>query len=54
DVLTATNCMLSIESQVVMGPQQNTLARMAAFFACYYVFNLVYQEEASNTLKFIQ
>lgn len=54
DVLTATNWMLSIESQVVVGPHQNFVAGLAAFFSCYYIFNLVYQEEASNTLEFIQ
>ncbi|KAM7404169.1 hypothetical protein PAMA_004549 [Pampus argenteus] len=27
---------------------------MAALFSCYYVFSLVYQEEASSTLEFIQ
>jgi len=43
--------MLSIEGQVVVGPHLNI--GMAAFFSCYYVFNLVYQEEVSSTLKFI-
>ena len=54
DVLTATNWMLSIECQVVMGPHQNIVAGMAAFFSCYYIFSLVYQEEAASTLEFIQ
>ncbi|XP_035507917.1 uncharacterized protein LOC118320902 [Morone saxatilis] len=54
DVLTTTNWMLSIEGQVVVGPHQNIVAGMAVFFSCYYVFNLVYQEEASSTLEFIQ
>uniref|UniRef100_A0A0F8AHU0 Uncharacterized protein n=1 Tax=Larimichthys crocea TaxID=215358 RepID=A0A0F8AHU0_LARCR len=54
DVLTATNWMLSIEGQVTVGPHQNIVAGMATLFSCYYVFNLVYQEEASSTLEFIQ
>ncbi|TKS67894.1 hypothetical protein D9C73_000782 [Collichthys lucidus] len=54
DVLTATNWMLSIEGQVTVGLHQNIVAGMAALFSCYYVFNLVYQEEASSTLEFIQ
>jgi len=54
DVLTATNWMLSSEGQVVVGPHQNIVAGMAAFFSCYYVFNLVYQVEASSILEFIQ
>ncbi|XP_048119596.1 uncharacterized protein LOC125307588 [Alosa alosa] len=54
DVFTATNWMLSIEGHVVVGPHQNIVAGLAALFACYYAFNLVYQEEASNTLEFIQ
>ncbi|TKS65224.1 hypothetical protein D9C73_028486 [Collichthys lucidus] len=54
DVLTATNWMLSIEGLVTVGPHQNIVPGMAALFSCYYVFNLVYQEEASSTLEFIQ
>ncbi|TKS65530.1 hypothetical protein D9C73_028010 [Collichthys lucidus] len=54
DVLTATNWMLSIEGHVTVGPHQNIVPGMAALFSCYYVFNLVYQEEASSTLEFIQ
>ncbi|KAI3352086.1 hypothetical protein L3Q82_020912 [Scortum barcoo] len=49
-----TSWMLSIEGQVVVGPHQNIVAGMAVFFSCYYVFNLVYQEEAACTLEFIQ
>ncbi|KAL2082774.1 hypothetical protein ACEWY4_022592 [Coilia grayii] len=54
DVLRATNWMLSIEGQVIVGPHQNIVAGLAVFFSCYYIFNLVYQEEAVNTLEFIQ
>ena len=39
---------------VTVGPHQNIVPGMAALFSCYYVFNLVYQEEASSTLEFIQ
>lgn len=54
DVLKPTSWMLSIEGQVVVGPHQNIVAGMAVLFSSYYVFNLVYQEEASITLEFIQ
>lgn len=54
DVLTATNWMQSIESQVVVVPHQNFVAGLAVFFSWYYIFNLVYQEKASSTLEFIQ
>ncbi|CAL8290569.1 unnamed protein product [Merluccius merluccius] len=54
DVLTATQWMLSIEGQVVVPPHPKFVAGVAAFFASFYIFNLVYQEQASCTLEFIQ
>nr|XP_055062817.1 uncharacterized protein LOC129445849 [Misgurnus anguillicaudatus] len=54
EILTATQWMLSIEGQVVVSPHPNLVAGFAALFAAYYNFNLVYQEEASSTLEFVQ
>nr|XP_005158438.1 uncharacterized protein LOC101885684 [Danio rerio] len=54
DILTATQWMLSIEGQVVVGPHPNFIAGFAALFSSYYNFNLVYQEQASCTLEFVQ
>ena len=54
EVLTATQWMLSIKGQVVVPPHPNFVAGMAAFFSSFYIFNLVYQEQASCTLEFIQ
>ena len=49
EVLTAANWMLSIEGQVVVPPHPNFVAGIEALFASYYIFNLVYQEEAPHT-----
>ncbi|MGL4645725.1 MAG: hypothetical protein ACRCVL_01195, partial [Cetobacterium sp.] len=54
EILTATQWMLSIEGQVVVNPHPNLVAGFAALFVSYYNFNLVYQEEASSTLEFVQ
>ncbi|KAF1394353.1 hypothetical protein PFLUV_G00025670 [Perca fluviatilis] len=54
ELLTASFWMLSIEGQVVLPPHPNFLAGVAALFSSYYNFNLVYQEQASCTLEFIQ
>nr|XP_055063835.1 uncharacterized protein LOC129446653 [Misgurnus anguillicaudatus] len=54
ELLTASVWMLSIEGQVVVPPHPNFVAGMAALFSSYYNFNLVYQEQASCTLEFIQ
>ncbi|XP_041866818.1 uncharacterized protein LOC121655942 [Melanotaenia boesemani] len=54
EVLTANDWMLTIEGQVVLPPNTNFVAGMAALFSSYYNFNLVYQEQASCTLEFIQ
>ncbi|KAG9273476.1 hypothetical protein AMEX_G547 [Astyanax mexicanus] len=54
DDLTGAQWMLSIEGQVVVPPHPNFVAGIAALFASYYNFNLLYQEQASCTLEFIQ
>ncbi|MEQ2177670.1 hypothetical protein GOODEAATRI_005962 [Goodea atripinnis] len=47
--------MISIESHVICQSIQPTFqSGLAAFFAVFYVFNLQYQDEASQTLEFIQ
>ncbi|KAK0149544.1 hypothetical protein N1851_009715 [Merluccius polli] len=49
--------MLSIEGRVVIPPAAhlvNFTTALAALFACFYVFNLEYQVEASTTLEFVQ
>lgn len=49
--------MLSIEGRVVIPPgahMADFTTALAALFACYYVFNLEYQVEASTTLEFVQ
>lgn len=54
EVMKPRAWMLSIEGQVVMGPQANFVNGIAALFVSYYNFNLQYPEEASCTLEFIQ
>ncbi|KAL1252211.1 hypothetical protein QQF64_020007 [Cirrhinus molitorella] len=39
---------------MIVNPHPNIVAGFAALFASYYNFNLVYQEEASSTLEFVQ
>ncbi|KAL0152014.1 hypothetical protein M9458_052680 [Cirrhinus mrigala] len=46
--------LILIEGQVVVNPHPNFVAGLAALFASYYIFNLVYQHEACCTLEFIQ
>ncbi|CAL8263268.1 unnamed protein product [Merluccius merluccius] len=56
-ILTAKKWMLSIEGRVVIPPAAhlvNFTTALAALFACFYVFNLEYQVEASTTLEFVQ
>lgn len=56
-ILTAKKWMLSIEGRVVIPPgahMADFTTALAALFACYYVFNLEYQVEASTTLEFVQ
>ncbi|XP_026053218.1 uncharacterized protein LOC113039532 [Carassius auratus] len=56
-ILTAKKWMLSIEGRVVIPPgahMADFTTAFAALFACYYVFNLEYQVEASTTLEFVQ
>ncbi|XP_026122090.1 uncharacterized protein LOC113105164 [Carassius auratus] len=56
-ILTAKKWMLSIEGKVVIPPgahMADFTTALAALFACYYVFNLEYQVEASTTLEFVQ
>lgn len=56
-ILTAKKWMLSIEGRVVIPPAAHLVdftTALAALFACYYVFNLEYQVEASTTLEFVQ
>ncbi|XP_042609274.1 uncharacterized protein LOC109074886 [Cyprinus carpio] len=56
-ILTAKKWMLSIEGRVVIPPgahMADFTTALATLFACYYVFNLEYQVEASTTLEFVQ
>ncbi|XP_052429411.1 uncharacterized protein LOC127970748 isoform X2 [Carassius gibelio] len=56
-ILTAKKWMLSIEGKVLIPPgahMADFTTALAALFACYYVFNLEYQVEASTTLEFVQ
>lgn len=46
--------MMSMEETIVMGPRNNLLNGEAATFAAYYVFNLQFPKEASNTHEFVQ
>ncbi|KAK5603501.1 hypothetical protein CRENBAI_006149 [Crenichthys baileyi] len=52
---TLCKWMISIESHVICQSIQPTFqSGLAAFFAVFYVFNLQYQDEVSQTLEFIQ
>ncbi|XP_071313889.1 uncharacterized protein [Trachinotus anak] len=56
-ILTAKKWMLWIEGSVVIPPAAHLVdftTALATLFACYYVFNLEYQVEASATLEFVQ
>ncbi|KAI4878078.1 hypothetical protein NFI96_007466 [Prochilodus magdalenae] len=47
--------MVGIEGQVICeGVQPTFSSGLAALFACYYIFNLQYQEGAACTLEFMQ
>uniref|UniRef100_A0A3B4XNK6 Si:dkey-15h8.17 n=1 Tax=Seriola lalandi dorsalis TaxID=1841481 RepID=A0A3B4XNK6_SERLL len=54
DLMKPRSWMLSIEKNVVMGPHNNILSRLAALFASFYNLNLQYPEDSSCTLEFIQ
>ncbi|XP_067291128.1 uncharacterized protein [Pseudorasbora parva] len=55
-VFIAKKWMLTMEGRVIIEPQELTdfQSALAILFGCYYVFNVQYQEEAMNTLEFIQ
>lgn len=55
-VLAAEKWMLTIEGSVHIQPEDlpDFPSAAAVLMACYYVFNLEYQEEAASTLEFIQ
>ncbi|XP_041960247.1 uncharacterized protein LOC121718897 isoform X1 [Alosa sapidissima] len=53
-ILTSERWMLSIEGRVVIPPSADFTSALATLFACFYVFNLEYQVEASTTLEFVQ
>ncbi|KAI4881779.1 hypothetical protein NFI96_011478 [Prochilodus magdalenae] len=47
--------MVGIEGHVICeGVQPTFSSGLAALFACYYNFNLQYQEDATFTLEFMQ
>uniref|UniRef100_A0A8C2BC44 Uncharacterized protein n=1 Tax=Cyprinus carpio TaxID=7962 RepID=A0A8C2BC44_CYPCA len=55
-VFIAKKWMLTMEGRVIMEQPELTdfQSALAILFGCYYVFNVQYQEEAMNTLEFIQ
>ena len=48
--------MLAMEGDVLIQPEDlpDFSSAAAVLMACYYVFNIEYQEEAASTLEFIQ
>ncbi|XP_073791161.1 uncharacterized protein isoform X2 [Danio rerio] len=54
--LSSTKWMVSIEGKVayVLDEHLGFADALSVFFACFYVFNLEYQEPACATLEFIQ
>ena len=55
-VLEAQKWMLAMEGDVLIQPEDlpDFSSAAAVLMACYYVFNIEYQEEAASTLEFIQ
>lgn len=53
-ILTSKKWMLSIEGRVVVPSAVDFTTALAVLFACFYVFNIEYQVEASTTLEFVQ
>lgn len=55
-VLHTKRWMRTMEGIVLIHPEElpDFPSSLAVFFACYYVFNVQYQEEAATTLEFIQ
>ncbi|KAG7483544.1 hypothetical protein MATL_G00039510 [Megalops atlanticus] len=52
--VTVRRWMISLEGHVICeGIQPTFVTGLVALFSVYYIFNLLYQEEAARTLEFI-